>query len=149
MRILVVAGLIVVEDRFLVCQRNSSAAFPFKWEFPGGKVERGEEKTDALIRELKEELNIGVTKARQVFRHQHSYSDNRLVDLTFFLVEAFTGSPENRLFNDMRWARVDELGEFDFLEGDLPLIERIRQGEFSCASKGVKVATSGIPTIRS
>jgi len=123
-----VAGLIVVEDRLLVCQRNSRGAFPLKWEFPGGKVEPGEDKTHALIRELKEELNIDVTRTRQVFRHQHAYSDDRQVDLTFFRVEAFTGLPENRLFNDMIWARVDELAGFDFLAGDLPLIERIQQG---------------------
>ena len=124
----VVAGIIMLDNRILVCQRNAAGAFPLKWEFPGGKVERGERKVQALKRELSEELNIAVTSARQVFEHRHAYAVDRWVDLTFFHVEAFEGTPQNRVFQHMAWVPVEELEKLDFLEGDLPLIGRIRRG---------------------
>lgn len=131
MSIAVVAGLIVVGSRLLVCQRNASGAFPLEWEFPGGKVEPGENKAAALARELREELNIHVTRATEVFMHQHTYATEPPVDLTFFLVEKFEGIPENRVFNDMLWVPPAELGHFNFLAGDQPLIDRILQGSLA------------------
>jgi len=124
----VVAGLIVMDERILVCQRDLGGAFPLKWEFPGGKVEQGEGRACALHRELWEELNIWVTSAREVFWHRHRYADEHWVDLTFFQVESFTGTPENRVFRTVAWATIPELGTLDFLEGDLPLIQKLRQG---------------------
>ena len=128
MSMAVVAGLILVGGRLLVCQRSATGAFPLEWEFPGGKVKPGEEKESALARELREELNIHVTKAREVYKHQHAYSAGPLVDLTFFDVVAFTGEPENRVFKDMLWIRPEGLGRFNFLAGDRTLIEEIMRG---------------------
>ena len=127
----VVAGLIVVDDRLLVCQRKAAGAFPLEWEFPGGKVEPKETKAAALARELSEELNIDVTGAHQIFAHHHPYSSGYTVNLTFFRVDRFTGAPENRVFNDMRWVQPNELGRFNFLDGDKLLIRRIRDGSLS------------------
>jgi 8-oxo-dGTP diphosphatase len=125
----VVAGLIVQGDRLLVCQRKETGPFPLKWEFPGGKVERGEGLMEALRRELKEELEVELSAAHEVFRHRHKYSDGTEVELIFFRVDVYRGAPDNRVFHDIRWAGLAELARIDFLDGDLPLIEKLaREG---------------------
>ena len=122
--ITVVAALIVQNGSILICQRRGGP-FASKWEFPGGKVEPGEALEAALFRELKEELDIEVSSARKIFRHGHRYGDGREIDLTFFRVDEYTGVMRNRIFEDIRWAEPRALPQFDFLEGDLPLIARI------------------------
>jgi mutator protein MutT len=119
----VVAGLIVQEGLLLVCQRKENGAFPRKWEFPGGKVESNEEHEDALRRELMEELGIRADKLREVFRHTHKYSDEFIVNLRFYRVHSFNGVLTNRAFQQLTWARIDELSMLDFLDGDLPLVD--------------------------
>jgi 8-oxo-dGTP diphosphatase len=120
--IAVVAGLIFRDGRLLVCQRHESSAFPLKWEFPGGKVESGEASEDALRRELKEELEIEIYDPVEIFRHRHVYAGASEVSLKFFRVTRFQGEICNRLFQQIRWVKVEELPSLDFLEGDLPLI---------------------------
>ncbi|HKA34774.1 MAG TPA: (deoxy)nucleoside triphosphate pyrophosphohydrolase [Candidatus Binatia bacterium] len=120
----VVAALVVQNGRILICQRRGGP-FASKWEFPGGKVEPGEAFEAALFRELKEELDIEVSSAKKIFRHGHRYDDGREIDLTFFRVDEYTGVLRNRIFEDIRWAEPKNLPQFDFLEGDLPLIGRI------------------------
>lgn len=125
----VVAALIYREARLLVCQRSENGPFPLKWEFPGGKVEGGEDYFTALRRELREELGIELQSATEFFRHRHRYAGGDEVDLFFFRVEAYREPIENRVFEQIRWVEVQRLKEIDFLEGDLPLIERlVRQG---------------------
>ena len=125
----VVAALIYREARLLVCQRRKNGPFPLKWEFPGGKVERGEDYFAALRRELREELGIELQSATEFFRHRHRYADGDEVDLIFFRIDAYQDPIENRVFQQIRWVEVRRLKEIDFLEGDLPLIEQlVRQG---------------------
>lgn len=127
--IAVVAGLIYQGQRLLVCQRKAGGPFGLKWEFPGGKVEAGEKMFDALRRELREELGVEVESAREVFRKTHRYGAPLVeIDLTFFLVESYHGTATNRVFNQIRWAESEELTTLDFLEGDLPLIDRLLNG---------------------
>jgi 8-oxo-dGTP diphosphatase len=121
----VVAALIVRGNRLLVCQRRESGRFPLKWEFPGGKVEAGEEIADALSRELREELAIEIGSAQEIFRHHHSYDEGTEVELIFFRVDEYQGKIVNRVFRDIRWTKLQELKTFDFLDGDLPLIDRL------------------------
>lgn len=120
----VVAALIVRDGRLLVCQRKTGP-FAAKWEFPGGKVEAGEELEHALFRELKEELDIDVAAAKEVFRHRHRYGGGRELELMFFRVDDYCGSMTNRIFQDIRWVEMRELKSFDFLEGDRLLIEKL------------------------
>jgi 8-oxo-dGTP diphosphatase len=124
----VVAGILSRKDRFLVCQRRGDGAFPHKWEFPGGKIEPGEDASGALERELREELDIAVESAREVFRHAHVYADGTRVELAFFEVRAYGGEPRNRVFQRIVWVSAHELEGLDFLEGDLPLIHELRNG---------------------
>jgi 8-oxo-dGTP diphosphatase len=118
----VVAGLIVVEGLLLVCQRKENVPFSLKWEFPGGKVEKDEAHEDALRRELMEELGIRADKLTEVFRHMHKYSDEFMVNLRFYRVHSFSGVLTNRAFQRLAWADMDNLSSFDFLDGDLPLV---------------------------
>ena len=128
--IAVVAGLIYEGKRLLVCQRKAGGPFGLKWEFPGGKVEAGEKLSEALSRELREELGIEVESAREVFHYTHRYGTPPVeIQLTFFRVERYRGAVANRVFNQIRWAESDELATLDFLDGDRPLIDRLLNGE--------------------
>ena len=121
----VVAGLILKDRRLLVCQRNADAAFPLKWEFPGGKVENGESDGDALRRELQEELGIQVQFMKQVFQHQHGYPNGPRVSLRFFAVYSYNGAIQNLVFQRITWASLTDLKRLEFLNGDRPLIDRL------------------------
>lgn len=125
----VVAALIFRGDRLLVCQRRAQGSFPLKWEFPGGKVERGEEYVGALRRELREELGIEIRSAREVFRHQHLYPNGSEVELIFFRVDDYREALVNRVFQQILWVETQRLKELDFLEGDLPLVEKLSRQE--------------------
>jgi 8-oxo-dGTP diphosphatase len=124
----VVAGLIYRGNRLLACQRREQGAFPLKWEFPGGKVETGEECFDALQRELREELGIEIHSATEIARYSHSYPDRFEVELVFFRVRDFLGGVKNLSFHRLLWAKPEKLKELDFLEGDLPLIDKLLVG---------------------
>ena len=125
MTVQVVAGLIHQQDRLLVCQRKEGGSFPLKWEFPGGKVENGEDYLTALRRELKEELGIELQSAKEIFRHRHSYPDRLVVELVFFRVDDYQGTVSNLAFHRFLWVEIQGLKELDFLDGDLPLIDKI------------------------
>jgi 8-oxo-dGTP diphosphatase len=121
----VVAALILRDDEILVCQRTRHQTMPLKWEFPGGKIEDGEEPHAALARELEEELGILAHVGPEVARIRHTYGKGGVIDLRFFLVERFEGDIENRIFRNVQWARREKLPEYDFLEADLELVKDI------------------------
>jgi len=121
----VVAGLIFNQDRLLVCQRHPRGSFPLKWEFPGGKLEAGEGYETALRRELKEELGIEAGRLTEIFRHEHLYPGVATVNLRFFRVEDYSGEVKNRVFQRIKWVPAKELTQLDFLDGDLPIIQKL------------------------
>lgn len=121
----VVAGLLMREGRLLICQRRRGAAFPLKWEFPGGKVEEGESDLEALRRELREELSVEARQADFFCQYDYSYPNGPEVSLRFYQVREFDGEPENLIFQRIAWTNVGELEGFDFLEGDRPIIARL------------------------
>jgi 8-oxo-dGTP diphosphatase len=125
----VVAALIVRDGKILVCQRTKHQTMPLKWEFPGGKIEEGEQPRDALRRELEEELGIDAVIGDEVSRIRHEYKSGNSVELRFFVVEDFKGELENRIFRDMQWAERAELPSFDFLEADLKLVSDLASGK--------------------
>jgi 8-oxo-dGTP diphosphatase len=130
---LVVAALILrgtaSEVEVLICQRKPDQPMSLKWEFPGGKIEAGESSEDALARELNEELGISAVIGRRVARIHHKYRNGGAIDLQFFVVREFDGALENRIFNDMRWAPLGSLPEYDFLAADLGLIRDLSEGK--------------------
>jgi 8-oxo-dGTP diphosphatase len=125
----VVAALIVKDGKILVCQRTKHQTMPLKWEFPGGKIEDGEQPRDALRRELEEELGIDATIGDEVSRIRHEYKSGNSVELRFFAVHDFRGELENRIFRNMQWAERKDLPSFDFLEADLKLVSDLAAGK--------------------
>lgn len=121
----VVAALILRDDEILVCQRTRHQTMPLKWEFPGGKIEDGEEPHAALARELEEELGILAHVGPEVARIRHTYGKGGVIDLRFFLVERYEGDIENKIFRDVQWVCREKLPDYDFLEADLELVKDI------------------------
>jgi len=99
-----------------------------QWEFPGGKVRDGEDLKASLARELAEELSIQADVGEEVFRLRHRYPD-RYVEVVFFAVPKFQGAVENRVFETVEWAPRERLPEYNFLEADRELVNRIARGE--------------------
>jgi 8-oxo-dGTP diphosphatase len=125
----VVAALIMKDGKVLVCQRTRHQTMPLKWEFPGGKIEEGEQPRDALRRELDEELGIDAHIGEEVARIQHKYKNGGAVELRFYAVHQYKGELENRIFRDIRWAKRSELPSYDFLEADLDLVRDLAKGK--------------------
>jgi 8-oxo-dGTP diphosphatase len=130
----VVAALIFKHEQILVCQRTRHQTMPLKWEFPGGKIEEGEQPRDALRRELNEELGIDATIGEEVARIRHEYKNGSAVELRFYAVREYKGELENRIFKDMRWAIRSELPALDFLEADLQLVRELAEGRIASAT---------------
>jgi 8-oxo-dGTP diphosphatase len=118
----VVAALIWKDKRILICQRTRHQPMPLKWEFPGGKIEEGEQPRDALRRELDEELGIAAVVGDEVARIQHRYPTGNSVELRFFDVRDYEGELQNRIFKKIVWANPVDLPAYDFLEADLGLV---------------------------
>jgi 8-oxo-dGTP diphosphatase len=120
----VVAAVIEREGRVLICQRKFGR-HALKWEFPGGKIERGESPQQALKRELREELRIDATIGEEMHRQTVRYGNGFLILLRFYRVTDFTGEPVNTEFEKMVWEQRVNLPEYDFLEGDLDFVRRL------------------------
>jgi len=121
--------LILEDDRILACQRTRHQTMPLKWEFPGGKIEDGEQPRDALRRELEEELGIVAVIGDEVARIRHEYPNGTTVELRFFAVSNYHGELENRIFREIRWVVRGELLQLDFLEADLTLVKDLAAGK--------------------
>lgn len=100
-----------------------------QWEFPGGKIEAGESPEQALARELREELGIEAQIGPLITRIRHNYRHGGAVDLQFFAVRDYSGEMENRIFAQLRWARLEDLPEYDFLPADRGLIRDLASGK--------------------
>jgi 8-oxo-dGTP diphosphatase len=114
----VVAAVIERDGRILIAQRKNEGPHALKWEFPGGKVELGETSEAALIRELDEELAIRAQIDRELTRYEYAYPGRPAILLIFYRVTAFTGDPTNLNFEQIQWVSPNQLGDYDFLEGD-------------------------------
>jgi 8-oxo-dGTP diphosphatase len=122
----VVAALIWEGDRFLICQRPAHKARGLLWEFVGGKVDPGETKTQALVRECREELDITVSVGDVFMEVVHEYPD-LLVRLTLFHATIAQGTPQMLEHNDIRWIRVGEIPEFDFCPADVDILKKLME----------------------
>lgn len=125
----VAAALIVRGGEVLICQRRPDQPMALQWEFPGGKIEAGESPEQALARELDEELGIRATVGPRVTRIRHNYRHGGAVDLQFFAVHEFSGELENRIFAQLRWTKLEDLPEYDFLAADRTLIRDLAAGK--------------------
>tara|TARA_Y100001978_G_C23672749_1_gene424744 strand:- start:1139 stop:1549 length:411 start_codon:yes stop_codon:yes gene_type:complete len=127
----VVAGLIFQNNKLLICQRPKFKDHPLKWEFPGGKIKKNETSEDALIREINEELSINIFNYNELISYSFNYSDlGKAVFINFYLIKNFTGKILNNFHNQLKWIEIKDIREYDFLEGDLKIIDYINSNEF-------------------
>ena len=127
--ITVAAGILKRDGRILICQRMRTGAFPLQWEFPGGKVEAGEDAQTCVKRELREELAIEADIGPEISAFQYIYPNGFEVSLVFFRVSGYAGEMTNQAFEQIRWVEPHELLHYDFLEADRALVARIARGE--------------------
>ncbi|MBQ3490635.1 MAG: (deoxy)nucleoside triphosphate pyrophosphohydrolase [Clostridia bacterium] len=120
----VVAALIWENDKFMICQRPAYKARGLLWEFVGGKVERGETKTQALIRECREELGIFLSVGDVFMDVVHEYPD-LTVHLTLFNASVAEGVPQKLEHNDIRWITAGEIPDYAFCPADEEILKRI------------------------
>ncbi len=118
----VVAGALCdAAGRVLIAQRLPGKHMAGGWEFPGGKLERGETPLAGLTRELREELGVDVVSAEPLLAYEHAYADRRVL-LDLWLVTSFSGQPQALDASALRWVTLDELGRAGLLEADAPMI---------------------------
>ena len=122
----VVAALIWDGDRFLACQRPANKARGLLWEFVGGKVEPGETREQALIRECREELAITVRVDDIFMEVTHEYPD-LTVHLTLFHAAIADGTPQMLEHNDLRWVTIQEMDELAFCPADEVILDGLRR----------------------
>lgn len=123
-RTLVVAGLVIRNGRVLITQRTAAQAMPLMWEFPGGKVEAGEDPTRAMVRELREELAIDVSVGRVWDVLFHAYPTFDLI-MIVYPCRIVAGEPVAMQVAAFEWVAADRLREWDILPADKPLISRL------------------------
>ena len=121
----VVAALIWDQDKFMICQRPSNKARGLLWEFVGGKVEPGETKEQALMRECPEELAITPDVGKVFMDVVHEYPD-LTVHLTLFNASIREGTPQKLEHNDIRWIKVDEIDGYDFCPADGVILRKLK-----------------------
>lgn len=122
----VVAALIWDGGRFLACQRPAHKARGLLWEFVGGKVEPGETRVEALIRECKEELGVEIAVRELFYEVDHVYPD-LTIHLSLFHAAIAEGIPQKLEHQDIRWVSVDEIDQYTFCPADEEILERIKQ----------------------
>lgn len=127
-RLLVVAALIEHEGRILLSQRRADQALPNCWEFPGGKVEPGEDPVHALVREIDEELGCVITVGAIYEVVFHAYPAFDLVMLVY-RAQICAGTPTARQVAQIAWYTPAEIPSLDLPPADLPLAQRIARGE--------------------
>jgi 8-oxo-dGTP diphosphatase len=125
----VVAAIIESDGKILACQRKAGGAFGLMWEFPGGKKDPGESPSEALSRELREELGVEALIGAEVYRSLHRYAEMpEPIELIFFAASADALQVQNLIFEKIEWRTPESLAELDFLPADRELIGKIANG---------------------
>ncbi|MEQ1885111.1 MAG: (deoxy)nucleoside triphosphate pyrophosphohydrolase [Bryobacteraceae bacterium] len=122
------AAVIERDGLILIAQRKPGGRHALKWEFPGGKVEPGEDPRDAIARELREELGIDALVGPEIEHYDFIYSGGESITrLFFFQVTKFTGQIQNLDFAQIAWVKREALPDYDFLEGDVDFVRRLAE----------------------
>ena len=113
----VVAAVIKKDNHFLIVQRNKKKHLGLKWEFPGGKVHQNENFEEALLREIKEELNIKINLQDKIA--EEKYKDEKIdIVLHYYLCNEKSGTIELNEHEDLAWVEKKDFDKYDFAEGD-------------------------------
>lgn len=121
-KIEVVAAAIINSQRVLSMQRSEDMTLPGFWEFPGGKIEVGESDTEALIREIKEELTVDIEIIEYINEYSYIY-DFGVVSLKVYTAEITSGSIQMIEHSDKKWLKHDELFDLNWAPVDIPAVE--------------------------
>ena len=124
----VVAALIWEGEKFMACQRPAHKARGLLWEFVGGKVEPGETRVEALVRECREELDVTVSVGDIFMDVIHEYPDIT-IHLTIFNARVAEGTPRAIEHNDIRYITVDEIDNYDFCPADEEILALLKAGK--------------------
>jgi 8-oxo-dGTP diphosphatase len=117
----VACGIILKDGKVLAAQRSEKMKLPLKWEFPGGKLQKGETEEDCLKREIKEELNILITIQYKLTPAQHDYGDFQ-IELIPFVAEYAEGNLHLHEHRQVGWYTHDELRALDWAPADIPIL---------------------------
>ena len=120
----VVSAAIERDGRYLITQRLAKAVFPNLWEFPGGKIEAGESKEDALVRELKYRLGVEASVLGLLTETTHSYPN---YDIVLYLMNCDIGqeTPEALTVKDLKWVESTDMGNYDFVPADAESMDKL------------------------
>lgn len=122
----VVAALILEQGRFLICRRPAGKSQALLWEFVGGKVEPGETKEQALVRECREELGITIDTGEVFMQVVHEYPD-MTVHLTLYQVQIIAGRPQMLEHCALAWVTPEEIKNYEFCPADQPILAQIQK----------------------
>ena len=122
----VVCAIIQKENKILIAQRSEKMKLPLKWEFPGGKLEDGENEEEALIREIQEELNIQILPHKRISSHIHDYGSFK-INLIPYLCNYISGEIRLLEHKDFKFIFLGELVNYDLAEADIPVIEELKK----------------------
>ena len=117
LRINVVAGIIINQNKILIGKRKDKDIGGGKWEFPGGKIEIGETNSEALERELYEELGISVKIGKELMNYEHVFKTT-IYNITFMEIIDYEGEICNNAHSEIKWVKFSNLLEYDFISGD-------------------------------
>lgn len=120
----VAVGVITQNKQFFVCRRLAHQHQGNKWEFPGGKIEKNETATEALVRELSEEIGIQTLDCQALTNIEFSYPDKK-VSLHVFIVSNFNGQPYGVEGQEAKWVSFDELKVLDFPDANIAIIDAL------------------------
>lgn len=121
----VVAAILTKEDKIFCAQRANKGPLALKWEFPGGKVEEGENFSDALIREISEELDTVIEVKDYLMTVKHQYDTFHLTMHTYFC-KVIEGELTLKEHDDSCWLAVEQLDGLDWAAADIPIVEKLK-----------------------
>lgn len=128
LRINVVAGIIINQNKILIGKRKDKDIGGGKWEFPGGKIEVGETNREALERELYEELGISAKIGKELMNYEHVFKTT-IYNITFMEIADYVGKICNNAHSEIKWVKFSNLPEYDFISGDDRFIQSFLKSE--------------------
>ena len=124
LRINVVAGIVINQNKILIGKRKDEDIGGGKWEFPGGKIEIGETNSEALERELYEELGISVKIGKELMNYEHMFKTT-IYNISFMEIIDYDGEIRNNAHSEIKWVKFSNLLEYDFISGDDRFIQSL------------------------
>ncbi|MCM4169587.1 CTP pyrophosphohydrolase [Arenibacter antarcticus] len=121
----VVCAVILKDDKILIAQRSEEMKLPLKWEFPGGKLNKGEDEERAIVREIKEELNIEISPLKRISSNIHDYGSIK-IKLTAYLCDYIAGEIKLLEHKDFKFVGYENLKDYDLADADIPFIENLK-----------------------